>query len=241
MSQYQVSDRHACVSVCRTEQNFILACRVHSSVSSQQHVSWLLQTAQRRRRIVIERSFPAEPPERSRDDERIRRWNFADFAFQSTMLAFSGPASAADVELPPSWPGPRTGPDRRIQPVSCDWCGVENPLGSVCGCLPARTTSRAPSAAQRKVEFRPRRRRFVHGPGGVFAFGAEEMGPQPVRVLLTIAAPSAVDEHHQDVCERPTKPDYKGFAQRPEEHADSSVQERGAEHQQRSLPTAYGD
>jgi len=131
-------------------------------------------------------------------------------------LALAGQAWAEDAKLPGqlAWTAYGTGSAGYNQSVAIG-AALKNKLGVNLRVLPGKNdVARTEPLRQGKVQF------SATGVGGsymaqegVFQFGAENWGPQPVRVLMannggTVGLAMGVA---RDVCEKAGKPDCKGF------------------------------
>jgi TRAP transporter TAXI family solute receptor len=137
-------------------------------------------------------------------------------ALGAVVLAFAGPVSAADVKLPDqlAWTAYGTGSAGYNQSVAIG-AALKTALGTNLRVLPGKNdVARTEPLRQGKVQF------SATGVGGsfmaqegVFQFGAENWGPQPVRVLMANngGAVGLSMGVAKDVCEKAGKPDCKGF------------------------------
>ena len=134
----------------------------------------------------------------------------------ATALAFAGQAFAADAKLPGqlAWTAYGTGSAGYNQSVAIG-AALKAAFGTNLRVLPGKNdVARTEPLRQGKVQF------SATGVGGsfmaqegVFQFGAENWGPQPVRVLMANngGAVGLSMGVAKDVCEKAGKPDCKGF------------------------------
>ena len=137
-------------------------------------------------------------------------------AFGAAVLAMAGQATAADVKLPGqlAWTAYGTGSAGYNQSVAIG-AALKTATGTNLRVLPGKNdVARTEPLRQGKVQF------SATGVGGsfmaqegVFQFGAENWGPQPVRVLMANngGAVGLSMGVAKDVCEKAGKPDCKGF------------------------------
>ena len=148
---------------------------------------------------------------------RLKKNAFAGVAgLAATLLTITGSASAADISLPSqlAWTAYGTGSAGYNQSVAIG-AALKNSLGVNLRVLPGKNdVARTEPLRQGKVQF------SATGVGGsfmaqegVFQFGAENWGPQSVRVLMANngGAVGLTLGVARDVCEKVGKPDCEGF------------------------------
>ena len=158
-------------------------------------------------------SLPSDPLPSTRKPTTARA---SIAAFSIALLAATGTISAADISLPSqlAWTAYGTGSAGYNQSVAIG-AALKNSIGVNLRVLPGKNdVARTEPLRQGKVQF------SATGVGGsfmaqegVFQFGAENWGPQSVRILLAnnSGAVGLSLGVARDVCEKVGKPDCEGF------------------------------